>query len=216
MGRLTTPKRRTGAVTFEQFCELVPEHQKADLLDGVIHLASPESLDANDLFTWLLRLVGDFAEEHDLGKVYGSRVAFRLEEKSGPEPDIAFVDKKRLHLREVGYFRGPPDLAVEIVSPESVERDYIHKRGTYEKHGVREYLIVDEHEESVTFLRLGSNGKYREVKSRKGEYHSEVLAGFWFRAEWFWERTRPRKSAALAEIVARLDNHDSPDGNPRP
>ena len=205
MGRQTIPRRRTGEITFEEFCDLIREDQKADLINGVIYMASPENLDANDLFTWLLRLLGDFVEEEELGKVYGPRVAFRLEEKSGPEPDIAFVDRGRLSLRERGYFRGPPDLAVEIVSPDSVERDYMDKRQLYEEHGVREYVIVDEHEETVTFLRLGTNGKYREVKPRKGEYHSEVVPDFWFRAEWLWEATRPKKNVALAQIMARLD-----------
>jgi Uma2 family endonuclease len=205
MGRRAVPRRRTGNITFEQFCDLVPEWLKADLLDGVIYVASPENFEANDLFTWLIRLLGDFVEEMELGAINGSRVAFRLKEKSGPEPDIAFVDKSRLHLREWGFFKGPPDLAIEIVSPDSVERDYVDKRQLYESHGVREYWIIDEHEETVTFLRLGTNGKYREVKPRKGEYHSEVLPGFWFRAKWLWEATRPKKNAALAEILARLE-----------
>jgi Uma2 family endonuclease len=197
--------RRTGDVTFEEFCDRIREDQKADLIDGVIYMASPENLDANHLFIWLVRLIADFVEERALGAVYGSRVAFRLEEKSGPEPDIAFVRKDRLGQEQRGYFDGPPDLAIEIVSPESVERDFVTKREKYEAHGVSEYWIIDEHEETVTFLRLGANGKYREVKPRKGEYHSEVLPGFWFRAEWLWEATRPRKNDALAEILARSE-----------
>ena len=40
-------------VTFEEFCVLVNEDQKADLIDGVIYMASPENIEANDIFLWL-------------------------------------------------------------------------------------------------------------------------------------------------------------------
>jgi hypothetical protein len=44
---------RAGSYTFEDFCEIIREDQKADLIDGVIYMASPENTDANDLFGWL-------------------------------------------------------------------------------------------------------------------------------------------------------------------
>ena len=44
---------RTGPYTYDDFCQLVREDQKADLIDGVIYMASPENTDPNDLFVWL-------------------------------------------------------------------------------------------------------------------------------------------------------------------
>jgi hypothetical protein len=35
--------------TFEDFCEIVQDGQKADLIDGVIHTASPDNSDANEI-----------------------------------------------------------------------------------------------------------------------------------------------------------------------
>jgi Uma2 family endonuclease len=190
--------------TFDDFCVLVKEDQKADLIDGVIYMASPENLDANDRFMWLGFLMNGFAGKTDQGKVYGSRVAFRLGDVGGPEPDLAFVKKDRLHLRRRGFFQGPPDLAVEIVSPDSIERDYELKRAQYEAAGVSEYWIVDEFERKVTLLRLAANGKYREVKARKGELHSVVLRGFWLRPEWLWQEPLPLHLDILQELLDRL------------
>jgi Uma2 family endonuclease len=192
---------RSGVYTFEDFCCLVKDGQKADLIDGVIYMASPESTEANDLFGWLFRLMGDFVEERDLGKVYGSRVAFRLAERQSPEPDIAFMRKERLHLVQRGHVDGPPDLAVEIVSPDSVERDYVAKREQYRQARVPEYWIVDEMERRVTLLRLTAGGAYREVGPRKGVLSSQALPGFWLRPEWLWQDPRPKKAAVLAELL---------------
>ncbi len=44
---------------------------------------------------------------------------------------------------------GPPDLVVEIVSPESGIADRRRKFAVYESYGVREYWIVDQDEELV-------------------------------------------------------------------
>jgi Uma2 family endonuclease len=191
------------AYTFEDFCSLVREGQKADLIDGVIYMASPDNTEANDLFGWLLGLMKFFVAAKDLGKVYGSRVAFRLDDRNGPEPDVAFVRKDRLHLVQRGYVKGPPDLAVEIVSPESVDRDYEEKRRQYQEAGVTEYLIVDPMEQKVILLRLSPRGKYREVRPKRGEVHSEALPGFWLRPEWLWQDPLPNPLDVLMQLLSR-------------
>jgi Uma2 family endonuclease len=196
---------RPGPYTFDDFCALVGDDQKGDLIDGVIYLTPPDTTDANNLFTWLVGILSVFAEEKELGHVYGLRVAFRLNETNGPEPDIAFVRKDRLHLVKRGFVQGGPDLAIEIVSPESEERDYEKKRKQYEEAGVPEYWIVDEPKQTVTLLRLGKDGAYREVRPRKGVLASKALPGFWLRVEWLWQDTLPKMRTVLHEILGPLD-----------
>ena len=92
---------------------------------------------------------------------------------------------------------------MEIVSPESVERDYETKRELYQNAGVEEYWIVDEVEQKVTLLRLAANGKYREVRPKKGELHSQVVPGFWIRPEWLWQEPLPKKVEVLKLLLQR-------------
>src|SRR5438105_4962757 len=98
---------RTEPYTFREFCELVPEGEKADLINGVIHVASPDNLDAGNLNLWLAMLMYDYVESRDLGRLFGWRIAFRLSNTHSPEPDLAFVLKTRLHLMRKGFFQGP-------------------------------------------------------------------------------------------------------------
>jgi Uma2 family endonuclease len=195
--------RRVGDVTFEEFCDAVREDQKADLIDGVIAMASPENTEANDLFCWLLALMEFYTRETEAGRVFGSRVAFRLTPTDAPEPDVAFLRADQSHRIHRGRVDGPPDLAVEIVSPDSVERDYDTKRKLYERAGVGEYWIIDEHERAVTLYRRGPKGKFREVRPRQGELASEALPGFRVRIDWLWQDPRPRPLACLTEILNR-------------
>jgi Uma2 family endonuclease len=198
----------TNRLTFEDFCFLVPDGQKADLIDGVIYLASPENWEGGNLFLLLARLMGDYAEMCDLGIVVGPRIAFRIDGRGGPEPDVAFVRKDREHLARKGFFAGPPDLAVEIVSPDSVERDYVAKRHLYREAGVPEYWIIDEENRRITLLQLDARGRYREVRSRQGKYLSRLLPGFFLRAEWLWQDPLPAKSVLLKEILEESGSGD--------
>src|SRR5689334_22041906 len=94
--------------TFDDFCRLIPDGQKADLIDGVIYMASPDNTDAGELNAWLIAVLLTFVLRKNLGKIYGSRIAFRLDRHSGPEPDIGFVRKSRLPRVKRGYVAGPP------------------------------------------------------------------------------------------------------------
>jgi len=193
--------RRTpaGTTTFSDFLELIREDQKADLLDGVIYLASPENADHNDLLRWLTVVLDLFIEERKLGRLTINKVAYRLSDRTAPEPDLAFVAANRIDRIKPGYVDGPPDLAVEIVSPDSVDRDYEEKRRRYEASGVLEYWIIDPLESTATFL-VREGDAFVEQIAREHLYHSRVLEGFELDTRWLFQRPLP----ATMPIVRRL------------
>ena len=117
---------RGDLITVKQFYSLVEDGQKADLIDGVIYLASPDSRISNQLTNFLSRIMSVYCEMKDLGEIFSSRFAFRLTEINAPEPDVAFVHRERLHFVHATGVNGGPDIAVEIVSRDSRERDYVH------------------------------------------------------------------------------------------
>ena len=110
-------------VTVEEFYCLVPDGQKADLIDGVIYMASPDTRRSDRLGGFIKFLMQGYAAVQGLGEVYGSRFAFELSQFRAPEPDAAFVRTERLHLVSERRMVGGPDIAVEIVSRESRQRD---------------------------------------------------------------------------------------------
>lgn len=210
---------RTGPFSFGDFLELVKEDQKADLLDGVIHMTSPESVDHNDLVFWLGMVLGQFVEEGRLGKLNINRVAYRLSDKNAPEPDLGFVSLDRLGIRKSGYVDGAPDVAVEFVSPDSVERDYVDKRRRYEEAGVQEYWIIDPDESRATFLRLES-GKFVEVAVKDHVFRSRAVPAFYLDTRWLWQRPLPPSLAIVQEMLAKAAESSptskvKPAGEPR-
>jgi Uma2 family endonuclease len=191
---------REGDITFEEFLESVPDGVKADLLDGVIYTASPDNVEAGGLTSWLSRVLGGYAERLDLGEVYLLRVCYRIGPKRGPEPDLGFVPKELEAKRRFGYIDAPPALAIEIVSPESVERDYVRKRMIYEEAGVQEYWIIDPGARRVIFLRLHGK-RYKAVKPVKHIFRSEVLPGFSIDVRWLLSADRPKSYEILEDLL---------------
>jgi Uma2 family endonuclease len=192
---------RPGFETYDDLEFVTAKGAKADLIEGVIYVTPPDNTEANDLSFLLYTVIREYCEHFDLGKVYASRVAFKLDKKNGPEPDIAVVLTPHLDRVKRNHVAGPADLAMEIVSPESIDRDYVKKRKQYETFGFPEYWIVDEEVRKVTLLRL-EGSTYKEVRPTKGVLVSKVLPGFWLRPEWVWMKPRPKTLVLLAEILA--------------
>src|SRR5437773_9356811 len=133
-----------GLVTVREFFRLVPDGQKADLLDGIIYRSPADSRRSNSLTGFLEFLLRGYNDAKSLGwEVFVNRFAFKLSTYRAPEPDVAYVRAGRAHLIGEMAMKGGPDIAVEVVSRESRNRDYGSKKLIYEKSGVREYWIID-------------------------------------------------------------------------
>lgn len=96
-------------------------------------------------------------------------------------PDVWWVaDASRVDPDE--YFRGVPDLAVEVRSPSTWHYDVGVKRTRYEQHGLPELWLVDTADRTVLVLRRsapGVRGFDVEVKVTADEVlTSPLLPGF--------------------------------------
>ena len=97
------------------------------------------------------------------------------------QPDLIVVcDGSKVRERHV---RGAPDLVIEILSRTTTKRDLRDKFAVYEKHGVREYWIVDPAGEWIKRFDRGADGRFGEAEGRdpamkKGPIASIVLEGF--------------------------------------
>jgi Uma2 family endonuclease len=189
-------------VTVEDFYALVSNGQKADLLDGVIYMASPDSIRSNKLTRFVCTLMTVYSAAKRLGgEVFVNRVAYRLSKRTAPEPDVGYVGPERAHLIRRGDVRGGPDVAVEIVSRDSIDRDYRIKLRKYQRAGVQEYWIIDPIQKKVTFLRL-HNGRYRRVTLEgRNIFRSEVLPGFWLDRRWLLTQALPNEYDCLQAIL---------------
>jgi Uma2 family endonuclease len=187
--------------TFEEYLALDIEGL-TEWVDGEVRLYMSVSRQHQLLVNFLARLIGLFLESHPLGELQTAPYAIRASATGpGREPDLMFVlNQNRERLRD-SHLAGPPDLAIEVVSPDSVERDYVEKFREYEAAGVLEYWIIDSRpgQQRVDFFVL-RKGRFEPVHPEDGVYRSTVVDGFWLKVDWLWE-PEPRASVALREIL---------------
>ncbi|MGE3273004.1 MAG: Uma2 family endonuclease, partial [Chloroflexota bacterium] len=150
----------------------------------------------------LYMLLQFFVQPGRLGRVFYAPALMRLAQRpSGREPDLLFVRAEHTHRIRRSYVDGPADLVVEIVSPESVERDYREKLAEYEAAGVPEYWIIDPLQGAAHFYQLDGRGKYQAIQpDADGVYTSREVPGFRLRVSWLWQRPLPTIQEALADL----------------
>ncbi|MDB5389176.1 MAG: hypothetical protein JWM11_4822 [Planctomycetaceae bacterium] len=183
---------------------MAQEKVRAEWVNGEVIFMSPVSARHVRLFVWLLTLLDSFSRRRKLGEVFGSEFITRMQTPSGISrrlPDIMFVTRERRNLILKNHLEGPPDLAVEIVSPESINRDWIEKRAEYETGGVREYWIIDPDAKKFEAFTLSPQGKLVSIYNQPaGAFASIVLPGLQFQIEWLWDENPPDQYDILKNL----------------
>ena len=72
-----------------------------------------------------------------------------------------------------------PELIFEVVSPDKVsrDRDYVRKRAEYHRLGVREYVIIDRLQQTVTVLNFAFAEDQERILRNGDSYESPLLPG---------------------------------------
>ncbi len=172
-------------VTFEEFTRM--EERNIEWIDGRIVKYMSCSFSHEDLFRWLLSVLSLYVAKHNLGKVLGSRFAMRTKMSRGREPDLIFVANENLGKIKPTFLDGGADLVIEIVSPDSVERDKFEKFWEYEEIGIREYWLIDYESKIAEFYCLDEAGRYQLAEVTDGIYHSKIIKDFWLKTDWLWD-----------------------------
>lgn len=173
--------------------EQIPELKKAELIKGVVYLASPVSRphSAYEAFfgAWLTHYA--VAKNEDLW--IGSNPTLRLE-GSVVQPDVALL-RRGASLTE-GYLEVTPDLVVEV-SYSSKTYDLGLKLATYRSASVPEYLTVLVQSRRIEW-RVLNGSRYRLLQLPKdGILKSPNFPGLWLDTKALFPLDRLRLFAAV-------------------
>lgn len=174
--------------------------QHAEWIEGkVITFMSASDLH-QDLIAFLISILRFFTEANDLGIVRPAPFAMKInKETRGREPDILFLAKENLDRLKPTFLDGAADLVIEIISPESRERDKEEKFYEYEQAGVKEYWMLDPVLKQAEFYTLNEDGTYHSMSVVDGVFRSNVLRDLELKVEWFWQEPLPLLMSVLKE-----------------
>ena len=161
---------------FERRYEASPPSLKAELIEGVVYLASPVSIRHGDEHFDLITWMGVY--RHKTPGVRGSdNATIRLDNDNEPQPDIhlRYVEGGRTRPSGI-YIEGAPELVAEVALS-SASIDMHDKLNAYRRNGVQEYIVWRVDDGALDWFSL-EEGEYRRLEpDERGVIHSRVFPG---------------------------------------
>ncbi|HNR89227.1 MAG TPA: Uma2 family endonuclease [Spirochaetota bacterium] len=172
--------------TYTDYCAW-PHDEHWELIDGVAYDMSPSpGTGHQEIVLTIARIIAEYLDGKQC-KVFVSPLDVRLPESTDAavdedivtvvQPDVVVVcDPRKIDTRGI---LGAPDLAVEVLSESTAYKDETQKLLLYERHGVREYWIVNPGAGHLNLFRIGQDGRYEKpLHYRANEtFESIVLPG---------------------------------------
>ena len=147
--------------------DLPDDGRRYEILDGELEVSpapAPRHQAVSLNLVWVLHA---HIRECGLGSVYYAPIDVILADTSIVQPDLVFIAAARESIVSQRGIEGPPDLAVEILSPWSVRRDRVAKAAVYARHGIRHYWVVDP-DACVLEVYEADGAEYRLVGRHEG------------------------------------------------
>jgi len=184
---------------FERRYAAMPRNVKAELIEGVVVVASPVSVNhANshlDIATWL----GTYRSATP-GTDAADNSTIRIDLRNEPQPDAAlYVEPEcggRIRFTEDRWIEGAPELVAEIAaSSASVDRG--PKMVAYARNAVREYVVWRVYDDAIDWFVLRDGSYFPIQASDDGILRSATFPSLWLDAAAMARRNLARVLAVL-------------------
>lgn len=176
-------KTKMGTATEKKWTEktliaLPKDGYKHELVNGEVIMV-PAGMEHENIVIKLSTALEKFVSEHKLGIVLGSNAGYWMKSGNLRLPDVSFVCREQLQgLKRLpkGFFKGSPDLAVEVLSPSDTIENLHGKIVEYFENDTKLVWVVNPEERTVTVYHSPYPDKLLTDKDvLDGE---EILKGF--------------------------------------
>ena len=174
----------TKLITAEELFEM-GDIGRCELIDGEIVRMSPSGAEHGNVAMTIGAILREFVKANGLGKVFAAETGFKLAARRVRAPDVAFVRAERLAGGvPKKFFPGPPDLAVEVVSPSDTWPEVEEKVEDWLARGTQSCWVVDPKTRLVMLHRPG--GQVTRL-DHGGVVTDDLLPGFALRVTEIFE-----------------------------
>ena len=172
----TTLQRSTASELFE----MPDDGFRYELVKGELRKMSPSGWEHGEVVVNITLLLGQYVKVNKLGACGGAETGFKL--ASDPDtvraPDLSFVNRERIPEGDASkkFFKGAPDLAVEVMSPGDTRREVNEKVEDWLEAGARAVWVINPKKRVVTvYSSMTDVTHLSEVEELDG---GDVVPGF--------------------------------------
>ena len=167
---------QTHLMTVEEFMNLDDDYHRHELIKGELLTMTPPKPLHGRIVANLTFLLLQHARRNRLGDVLAES-GYHLERDPDTVlgPDVSFVSVERVNRTDEHYYDGPPDLAVEVLSPGD-RRGYVERKlALYLETGTRSVWLVNPRRRTVEVI---SSLNDRRTFHDTDELVDDTVAGF--------------------------------------
>lgn len=192
---------------FERRYHLHPELKKAELIEGVVYVASPVRIKQHSvpharIMAWITQYWVATP-----GILIADNGTYRLDEENEPQPDVSvWIEREgNAQIDDDDYLVGAPELLIEVATS-TASIDLGAKKEAYMRRGVQEYLVLQVYEQKTTWFTL-RDGVYQEIEAdAEGMLRSVVFPGLWLDPQKYWAGDVAGVLAVLQRGMATPDH----------
>ncbi|WP_017655448.1 Uma2 family endonuclease [Fortiea contorta] len=167
---------------FERRYTAMPDTRKAELVEGIVYMASPLRFQRHAEPHSLLIVVFGTYTIMTPGVRIGDNATVRLDLDNEPQPDVVLLIDETLggqaRISEDDYIEGAPELVAEVAAS-SAANDLYDKKKAYRRNGVKEYIVWQSLENKLDWFSL-QNDEYVSLEpGADGVIKSQVFPGLW-------------------------------------
>jgi len=163
-------------MTAEELGNLPDEPLRHELIKGELLTMPLPKREHGRIAANLTMMLGQHAKANRLGDVY-TESGFKLE--SDPDtvlgPDVSFISQERVDRANDGYYDGPPDLAVEVLSPGDRRGQVERKLALWLETGTGSVWLVNPRKRTVEVISSPSD---RRTLHDTDELVDDTVPGF--------------------------------------
>jgi Uma2 family endonuclease len=158
----------TAKMNARQFLRLGedPPGVKLELVNGEVAVSPSPTPGHSNVVMMLGTILNVYIRSNKLGELHMD-VDTELDEYNVRRPDLLFFANENRHLIGAKHMEGPPDLAIEVISPSSIEVDREDKFEQYRAAKVKFYWIADPELKTLEGWEL-KRGKYVSIGRAQG------------------------------------------------
>lgn len=163
--------------TEEEISQLPDNGYNVEVVDGELCWSPKNNRLHGRVCSRLLMYLGLHAMQNRLGEVWDSNTGFWMANGNLRAPDISFVSAARLKDNPLtSFFKGAPDLAVEVLSPSNSRREIEERLRDFFASGTKLAWVIDPDQEIAEIIKSLSD---RRIIGSNGVLDGEnVLVGF--------------------------------------
>jgi len=187
---------------FERRYHAMPNTKKAELIEGVVYVASPLRFNSHgkphaDLIGWLWTY-----KVATRGVKLGDNSTVRLDLDNEPQPDVVLLIDENLggqaRISDDDYIEGAPELVAEVAAS-SAANDLHDKKKAYRRNGVKEYIVWQILENKLDWFCL-KNDEYVSLEpDANNVIKSLIFPGLWLDVEALYSEEMTQVLAILQQ-----------------